>query len=466
MEQGIPPIEFIIDFASYWEGIRAKIHEEEKSRLHWRQWKVLCKEILPSLTKPFFERWKETGVLEWIKEYIQNYSSVVIHWRGRFYLLPFHLIRYDCLRPKNDLLIHLKENLTENGLEKVIDTLESDLNLPLKRNDLKILRKLTWPYFTKKLDQIPSYKELAYNLRLTVRTIKNRWDYLSTMQMISLTYQIDVARIGYKTMLIFHTRKISDISKGLHPHITLSCPISYGGYITIVRYPSFNTKVIDHLMEAFDAKSSFSMKKLYQGWNLEGLTQKPIERWEIRPPLLKNENWNTTVLKKDPLRELNLDPLHSPYVLTRREARLIMRIQEFDFPRTTLIRKKHKISKEYSEDDWKRLLRNRIVYRYPIFANLGLEATVYFSIQGVPTWKERGFFNVLEHLKFFPFVDIFYNEDDGVMFGKIVIPSIWTGNFLFQLSVIPQLYPGSSSQYYIGPDVYEAQKFDVEATYI
>ena len=127
------------------------------------------------------------------------FSSIILHFKGASILLPKQIILYETTKPSNTLLSNLRENPSNECLERILITLCGDLNIRLMKTDLQIIQKLAQPRFSKSLDRYPKLKELAYGIRRDGRTVSSRLDYLFQHHILSLIYLVDMARVGYQT---------------------------------------------------------------------------------------------------------------------------------------------------------------------------------------------------------------------------------------------------------------------------
>ncbi len=460
------PSNFINDFAEYWENVKRFVKPEGKTTVPWKKWNEISQNMLEALTIPFFNKWKNLGRFSWIEAYIKSFSSITLHFKGGAILLPIQLILYEAAKPNNSLLSNLKEEPSNESLERILVSLCGDLNIRLILSDLQIIKKLAQPGFSKSLDRFPKLKELAYGIRRDVRTVSNRLDYLIQNRILSLIYMVDMARIGYQTFLIFHNVESSQILREIQPYIVMFFPLSSDSYLTIIQYPFRDVQVYKKLIRFFNPEETNIMKDQYCGWNFSGLTQNPNKRWKLLPPILQDGgNWNKRVITGDLGIEFNLNPYYDPFPLSYRQGRLLGLIHKLSTMEEEFLANQLKIGRAYVTEDARTLLRNRVIFRFPIFFNLGFSSLVYFCIRGLTSNHSGGLLNILEHLKFFPYVNVFHNLDVGTLIGRMRIPPSWTDRFIFSLSSLPSTFPESSVSYYIGPESYASWGFDILGTF-
>lgn len=461
------PDNFIKDFIEYWENVKRILAFEGKSIFSWKKRREISRSMYETLTSPFYDKWKHIGRISWIKSYIKAFSSIILNFKGGSMLLPHRLVLYESIKPNNLLLSSLKENPSNTFLERILTTLCGDLNIKLLNSDLKIIQKLSQPGFSKSLDRYPKLKELAYGIRRDVRTVSSRLDHLFQNRILVHLYLVDMARIGYQTMMIIHNKERSEILKNFEPYIVMFFPLSTQDvFLSILQYPHRDIKAYKKLLEFFNPKDKVKLTAQYMGWNFSGLTRHPNERWELLPPILQDGgNWSKRIIAGETGVEFNLDPYYDPLPVTYRQARLLGIIHKLSTMEEDLLAEELKISRAYITADAKKLLKNRVIFRFPLFFNLGLGSWIYFHIHGLTTSRMGGLMNIIEHLKFFPYVNVFYNLNDGILAGRVNIPPSWTNRFIFRLTSLPQTYPKCSCFYYIGPETYVPWGFDILGTF-
>ncbi|UCG03912.1 MAG: hypothetical protein JSW11_07980 [Candidatus Heimdallarchaeota archaeon] len=460
------PSNFIKDFIQYWENIKRTVRPDGKTNVSWKKWNEISQKALETLTMPFFNKWKHLGIFSWIEAYIDSFFSITLNFKGGAILLPKQLILYEAMKPSNSLLSNLKEEPSSEGLERILDSLFGDLDIRLIMSDLQILKKLAQPKFSKSLDRFPKLKELAYGIRRDVRTVSNRLDYLIQTRILCLIYLVDMARIGYQTILLRHSIKRSQILKEIHPYIVMDFPLSSDSFLTIIHFPFRDVQVYKNLITFFNPNEMNIMNKQYRGWNFSGLTKDPNKRWRLLPPILQDGgNWKKELITAESGIEFNLDPYYDPFPLSYRQGQLLGLIHKLSTMEEEYLAKQLKVGRAYVSKDAKTLLRNRVIFRFPIFFNLGFGTWIYFCIRNLISNKSGGLLNVLEHLKFFPYVNVYYNLDEGALIGRTRIPPSWTDRFIFSLSSLPSVFPEASISYYIGPKSYAPWGFDILGTF-
>jgi hypothetical protein len=444
---------FIKDFLKFWDHIRSSICSNKKKYTLWRNWGELAETMFHDITLPFYNRWKHTGYLEHIEAYIKNFNSLLLNVNGIMILIPKRMIFFEAMERNSKLFDMLKENPTLKQFTKSLLTISKGLNVPIRKSDTKIIQKLANPRFSKSLDRFPKMAELAYSTRSDVRTVTSRLNFLIDSHILSIIYTINMAKIGYQTISFLHNVKLKDIPSDLQEYIMFNFPTpTLQSYITLLQYPYSNSTLMLEIKEAFNISYSDCkvLSKQYRGWNFGGLTNNKAGRWKLRPPLLNpGGNWKQDLILGKTGSISNLDPLFDPYELSKEDARLLGYIQLYSTMDDASLEKQLNRSRKTIVADWKRLLQNEIIQKFPIFSNLGLGSRIYFFISNLSSSNLR---LVNQHFKFFPYTHVFFDEHEGLIIGCVNVPSKWTHTFLYQLSSLVEEFPNSITNYYIGPE--------------
>jgi hypothetical protein len=444
---------FIKDFLIFWDHIRSFIDSNEKKYTLWRNWGKLAEKMYLDTTLPFYNRWKHTGYLKYIEAYIRNFNSLLLNVNGIMILIPKRMIFFEAMERNSKLFEMLKEKPTLKQLTKSLLTISKGLNVPIRKSDTKIIQKLANPRFSKSLDRFPKMAELAYSTRSDVRTVTSRLNFLIESHILSIIYTINMAKIGYQTISFLHNKNLKDIPSDLQEYIMFNFPAStLQSNITLVQYPYSNSTIMLEIKEAFKISSSDCkvLFKQYRGWNFGGLTNNPADRWKLRPPLLNpGGNWKQDLILGKTGSTSSLDPFFDPYELSKEDAKLLGYIQLYSTMDDASLEKQLNRSRKTIVADWKRLLQNEVIQRFPIFSNLGLGSWIYFFISNLSPSSLR---LINQHFKFFPYTHVFFDEQEGGIIGCVMIPSKWTHTFLYQLSSLAEEFPESKTNYYIGPE--------------
>ncbi|MHA1227724.1 MAG: hypothetical protein ACTSPV_13335 [Candidatus Hodarchaeales archaeon] len=457
--------EFIFDFVRYWEEVLQIIKPKGVKFVNWTEWDKIVKEPpLFGLTEGFCQRWKNTGIVSWFEPYIKTYGSFVLHFRGGLVLLPRQFILLESFQSSELLREGLKSNPTQDEFIRIIDALFDDLNVRLKPNDLKILQKISTPIFSKSLDKFPKIKELAYWMRKDPRTISSRLQYVMTVGVLSHIYLVDMARIGYNTIQIKHETPKKEIPKSVFAYLLLHSPLKDGTFQSVIQIPYTDTQKITEIKRIFQPKSWKNLHLQFRGWNFSGLTTDPSKRWILRPPLLqRGGSWKTKIILPRTGIEFNLDPYFEPYPISIREARILSIVSNMSSMKVDYIAEVLSISRQYVTESWKQLLRRKIIFRFPVFNNIGLGSWIYFTMDNIGS--KDNLENIICHLKFFPYLNLYYSPDEGFLTGLTNIPLNWTHSFIYRLNSLVDTYDKIKTSFYLGPDAYFKWGSDIQNTF-
>ncbi len=458
--------EFIDDFLGIWDNIRELMNSETTNYRIWRNWSKLAEKVYQEMTLPFYKKWKSLEYMHFVESYSTKFHSILFHMDGLNVLIPWKLILEEANIEEGEIYEQLQNNPSLEQFRKTILHLSRDYNYSLRKTDIKILQKLANPHFSKSLDKFPKLRELAYGTRQDVRTVTSRLDFLGECYILSMFYAVDMAKIGYQTTIFLHEKKMRDISDTVKEYVLYNFPAPpLQKYVAIVQYPYTDSEIISRFEESFEISSgAFTIAtKQYRNWNLGGLTSKPEERWKLKPPLLQpGGSWLRELIVGNIGFEYNLDPEYDYFQITSDEAKLLGLINQYSTMNDKSLAKQLNRSRKNINSDWKHLLRNKIIHRFPTFSNIGLGSMVYFYISMIP--KEY-VYRLLQHFKFFPFTNIFYNDQKGLISGIVTIPFSWTHTLLYRFASLENEIPGAKASYYIGPDVLFRWSTNIQKTF-
>jgi hypothetical protein len=465
-EQKSVKTDFINDFIHYWREFKQLVvPPTAKERVRWEMLADICQKKLTSLTKPFYERWKKTGLLNW-GHYINKYASLTLNVKAGYLLIPYRFLLFESHYPQNTTLETLNQDRSENGYERAIAELGRDLNIELKKNELGIIKLIANTQLTRTLEKFPTTKELAYSLRCRDdRTITRAMDFLLWNSILSTIYLVNVSKIGYETDVVFH-KTIEEISPDILAHIATSFPLNtMGDHVSVIQYPYNAIDKIKQIEKILEPVKSIRMNNQIRQWNFAGLTKKRQKRWQLRPPILEGQRLIDKVILVHSGIEYNLNTYLEPYTLQPLEARLLGIVHRMAAASEKILTEELKIGREYLAEVWKKLLKSKIIQRFPLFANIGLGGFVHFGIKGDEGIHTEILNNIGKQIQFFPYSNIYSNCDKGLLIGSVNIPPHWVRTFLYRLAELPSMVTGLKYFYYIGPEAYEPWGLDFVKTY-
>ncbi len=460
LEKSIKPISktsetaFIKDFLIYWKKIKDLMSSGEAKFDLWHKWSELEEKIFPTATLPFFQKWHELEFVHHIESYVKNFHSFLISIEGINVLIPKKLVLYESMKSSDQLYRRLLANSTFEEFRRTLLTISQDLNIRIRKTDYKIIQRLANPNFSKSLDRFPKMKELAYGTRQDVRTVTSRLQYLIKCDILSVIFSIDMAKVGYQTIALIHKTNRKDIPIDIQEYISFYFPVpEYRAYVSIIQYPYSDSEFIIKMNDIFNVPYSKAQvfQHQYRGWNLGGLTINTDERWSQKPPLLEfGGNWQKDLILGKTGIESNLDPHFEIYNLSKTEAQLLGFIQLYSIMDDKSLEDQLKRSRKAIVEDWNNLLRNRIIFRFPVFSNIGLGSWIFIYVSGLTHSHLR---LVIQHFKFFPYINLYINDKEGTVVGCVNIPYKWTYTFLHRMAAISEEFPEVKASYYIGPDI-------------
>ena len=446
---------FVQDFLTLWKEVLNYVRLELNMKIFWQNYIQIAKEVFQKFILPFYSKWEHLGYLSYIEAYITKFSSVLITIEDVRILFPRKLIQFESNQSSSNIYEKLSKNPSLEGMKISLMELSSDLNYSIRKTDYKIIQKIGNPNFSKSLDRFPKQKELAYGTRQDIRTINSRMGFLIQNSILSMIYLVDLARIGYQTLEISHGTPLRDFPSSVTKYIAYHFPtLGLDQFSTVIRFPYLSSEVLIELKKLLKITDSniTQLCTQYRGWNLSGLDTNPSNRWKIKPPLLEiGGSWQKDLISGNTHFRSNLDPFFDVYNITYEEARLLGYIHLHSTMEDKHLESQLNRSRSAILRDWKNMLRSGLIYRFPIFSNIGLNCWIYFLIRNL---RKNDLRLIHQHLKFFPYSMVEVNESKGFIIGHVNIPSDWVYVFLHRLSSIKYDFPECTSTYYLGPEIF------------
>ncbi len=456
---------FINDFIRYWEVFKDFVPKTSK-RISWEHWREICKKQLLVETKPFYEKWKNSGLLKW-GPYIETYYSFTLNVKAGYIIIPYRFLLYDSYYPTNTTFDMLKQDPSENTYNRAISHLCLDLNIEFRKPEIGIIQKIAQPQFSKSLERFPTKKELTYGLRYRdERTTKKAMDFLLWNSILIPIYLVDMSKIGYITELFIHQKRIKEIPEDIKAHFALSFPLnSLNNHVSVIQYPSKSIDKLKRIEEFLQPTRIMKLNKQLRGWNLEGLTPTRRNRWQLRPPIIEGIDLTRRIITGRSGIEHSLDTYFEPYKLHHLEARLLGLVHKMSSLSEKVLMKELNVGREYLIRTWKKLLQNQVISRFSIFGNIGLGGWIHFMVKGTGEIGNIVTSNIIRHLDFLPYKNVYNSNTDGLLLGSVNLPPHWIRNFLCRLAELPSLVDGLEYFYYIGPEVHEPWGLNLVNTY-
>ncbi|MFW9854904.1 MAG: hypothetical protein ACFFFG_07570 [Candidatus Thorarchaeota archaeon] len=429
-------LSFISDFTKYWDKIR-DFCSVERSTV-----RSVCAKLFEDWTKPFFERWSTTELIKpylvWRSNYASRFSSFGLLYNGKMLLIPHKLV-------SNILDSQVREHVYFREFTDIKtffyylwQVTQVQQNFPLNASDLKLISFYTSSGFMRTSARFPSQELLADVLSCNPRTISTRSTRLYNHYILTHTYLIDVAKLGYQTMA-FLSQDPSDIHGSLTKYCLGTLPIDLGltrGNLKIFQIPYWKHDVFNAVTDSLGPVAGYNLTQLSISWNLSQLSTNPDSRWLNEPPVLVGIAWDDTdIILEDIGVDLNLVPdIQQSPGISKSQAKLL----SFYYSHGTV---QDKQLSEFLELDphsvfrlWQDILDRNVAYPYTHVSNIGLDLSLWVMLLGKTKQDNSDLVSkVVAHLRYFPYARTFYssgNSNEGTfLVAEIRIPSLWYKDF-------------------------------------
>lgn len=414
----------------------------------------ICKRLYKRYTQPFYEKWSCLNLVEWHSEYEKKFYSFILNYCGTKMLFPHRMIVFKALQPKNTIFNELKKCMDLKSFFFTLNKVVRELNLPLLSNDLKIIETYLNPLIRYKIATIPTNRQMASLIHCSENTVSRRMERLSNKGIITHKYRIDMAQLGYHTSAIIHLDHFDDILPSVEPYCLADVPIDWGkkiGKIKILQVPYSRKRLLRKIKNYFDPLFEVTLTKSYIGWNLSSLTPEVKQRWQILPPIFLGDKWTDSFLTEGPGVEYNMFNDMTTLKISETQAKMLDLLQTEASPKRHLSQTLG-VTQKYIQQYYEEFLTRRLIIRFTHIGNVGLRSKVWITILG--SRINSGFdllTNIVEHLKFFPFSYLFYNDNDldkngkTLLAGIVWIPPSWFSDFngawirLVDLGFVPKI---------------------------
>ncbi|MHA2227000.1 MAG: hypothetical protein ACXAC8_17425 [Candidatus Hodarchaeales archaeon] len=437
---------FLKDFIDYWKVIRDHRTKKIDEIIQ------ICKILFDDYTKPFIEKWgNQIEAINADTHYLEDYYSFEFTFFNRsIMLIPHKILVFESLKPKEKVYHHLSKIKVFKEFLFYFGRTVGDLNLPLNKNDIQILRKSSSNRFTCVSEKIPSNEEMAMVCNCDPQTYRRRVKRLKDTYILNHCYLIDLAKIGYETYFSICENIEFPFNDFCRANIPFNVSfrenkslINNKYRLVIFQIPFNKTEVYDSIKNLTNTiywrKLSFS----YIGNNLSSLTPSVESRWKIMPPILSIMDWNDEIViaNSDNGITYDLSPNSNPSTLSSSDVKVLSLFENYGKLKNVDIAKKTGLTEKYIREVWTRISDFDLVRRLPILTNIGLDVKLWISIFGNETKTQNvAIERVIEHLKCFPFTWLFYDHQDlnkrrnSLITGLIYIPSSWVNPFFVKFS--------------------------------
>ncbi|MFW9779487.1 MAG: hypothetical protein ACFFE8_11585 [Candidatus Heimdallarchaeota archaeon] len=423
---------FFKDLIDYLETIRRFIPKDVN------EINLVCKRLYTDYTKPFYSKWANLNLITWNSEYEQNYHSFLLEYLSTKILLPHRFLIYLNLQPETGIIDELKKAKSPNSFFFILNKIQRVLNLPLLRNDVRIIETLTNQLIKDKIPVFPSNRQLARLIRCSENTISRRINFLTNRAMFTQKYRVDLAKLGYNSFAIIHKEQFENLPPSIEPFCLADIPIDWGervAKIKIFQIPYTKKILLSGIREFYRPVYEITLTKSYLGWNLSGLKPVIADRWKIYPPIFNGEQWSDIVLSQYNGIEQNLFNDLTAIRISKVQAKMLDLLQ-IEALTNKHISKTLGLTPKYVQEYFELFIEKELISRFLQIGHMGLDSKVWITLIGSEGNNDYNLLtNIVEHLKFFPFSWLFYNEnkmDAGtrpLLAGLLWFPSSWFVDF-------------------------------------
>lgn len=440
--------EFLRDFKEYYSTIMKYSRSNAEPS-------TICRQLYADHTIKFYERWKnKISYLRLSPQYARSpyYSFEIIHSR-QVDLIPHRIVVFE-KHSHGYLKPHLSRVTTLSEFQTLMERVYRDISLKLNKNDIKILRGLTSKTFLRGSDRFPNLDKMAKLCQVTRSTFSRRLEQMvDVLDVIHFLYRLNMGQLGYESYLsILPQTEDSSFYEKFDNYclakIPINCinpnnsinpinPIDQNNLLLIIsQLPIHKTNLYNTLKTGFNHIFYAELFNSYIGWNLNSLTPSINERWEIKPPILSISSWNESIISENNGIEYDLKPQKYYHHLTPTEINILSHFEKYSTGRDRDLARSFGITEKTLKSAWKKIIRNKLLHRFIILSNIGLDIRPWITIIGTKN-SHKIMSNIVEHLKFFPFSYFFYNTSKNsipLVSGLIYLPPSWVSDFFYKFT--------------------------------
>lgn len=423
---------FFDDLIDYFSIIKQHAPNDSREILQ------VCEQLHQPYTKPFYEKWASSNLVMWNSEYERDYYSFILTFWGTKILLPHRLLIFETLQPENNIIEQLKSTQNPDYFFFTLNKIQRGLNLELLPNDIRIIQSFMNPLIRRRIKTIPTNRQIATTIHCCENTIYRRLNHLVNRAMFTNKYRVNMARLGYYTSVIVHVEHFNEIPPGMKPYCLTDVPIDWGetiGKIKIFQVPYSQKNLMQEIKEHFEPTYEMTLTKSYIGWNLSGMTPDVDNRWRILPPIFQGDRWSDTLIAEGAGIEHNLFNDMAAVKISPTQAKMLDLLQVEATPNVHLSQTLG-VTPKYIQEYYEFFFDQNLIERFLQIGHVGLDSKVWITLLGSRSNSSFELLNnIVEHLKFFPFSWLFYNEkklDRGgrpFLAGVLWIPSTWFVDF-------------------------------------
>jgi hypothetical protein len=221
----------------------------------------------------------------------------------------------------------------------------------------------------------------------------------------------------------------------------MDMPIDLGsklGRIKVFQIPHSQNCDWKTLTDNLQLLNSNILTRSYIGYDLTGLTCNPEQRWEILPPIMRGSSWDEIFISEATGVEFGLFKNETKLKISATELKMLNLIQNGTMTNVHLSETLG-VTPKYIKQFFDHFFTEKLIHRFSPLSHLGLDLKIGvtllapFSSDKLPILER-----IVNHLKFFPFCFLLYNEIDLDVDGKMLLiglirtPSRWIAQFYKQ----------------------------------
>jgi AraC-like DNA-binding protein len=411
----------------------------------------VCKELFENHTQPLLERWKDS--LPFIREnkgYAELFHSFEFDLTTRTIIVPWQILIFETLG-KPGIYSQLRQTEDLDEFLFYFQRSFGDMNLRLNDNDIRILRGLTSQEFFSKTTRYPTLEQMAKICGCNRRTFSRRFDRLLNSYSFFTIYRLNTGNLGYETFIsITPQRSTPEDPQNVTAYHLMSIPLDVPQFfidnkrynLLISQFPYQNNRVYTHLKHEHQPSLLQQMSHSYIGWNLRSLTPSVENRWRTLPPIISVHDWSDKMISEDNGITYDLIPQPAAPKLSPIETKILSWYVKRGTLQDTYLARSLGVTPKYISETVTYLLKKRLMHKFTIVDNIGLTLKPWIILLGRKEYEITPEFidNIVEHLKFFPFVNLFYDYGNSsgnvrpVVTGIVWLPPTWIATFSDSLS--------------------------------
>lgn len=443
--------EFLNDFIQYYHEIQLNCRKTKNVI-------KICESLSKSSTINFLKKWdRELDFICSSHTYLQwPYFSFEVHLADRIILLPHRAVVYEITNPDNFIDSQLKHLNTLSEFKIFLAHIFKNLNVSLNWNDIKIIIGLTSKSFLNRSTPFPTAEKMAEFCGIPRQTFNRRFELLAVnLSVIYLNFRIDVGKLGYETFfaIIPQDWLIKDFSNyqqyflAIIPLDSLSNMMKkeLKRYLIIFQIPIHKNEIFRFFMDKISDNFRQQLSHGYIGWNITTMQPNITKRWKIAPPILKSQTWTDQLISEGNGISYNLNPQEYFPTLTPTELKCLSYFERYGFVQSKRLAENLEVETKTIKETWRRINQRKLMHRFIYIANIGLDFKPWITIIGNNQKHSPEFIHkIVEHLKFFPFSYLYYNEGDSktqslpLITGFIYMPPEWIDEFFYKFSLLTE----------------------------